>query len=122
MKLIIPGRLPGLNEYIAAERTHKQKAAKMKRREQDAVIWCIRSCKLKKCSKGIYMRYLWVEKDKRRDKDNICAFGRKVIQDALVESKIIPNDNWEWIKGFSDEFATDNKNPRIEIEILEVEG
>lgn len=25
----------------------------------------------------VFMEYHWIEKDKRRDRDNICAYGRK---------------------------------------------
>ena len=121
MKLVVPGRLSGLNEYIAAERTHRQKAAKLKHREQERVLACIRACKLKRCKQPVFMRYAWYEKDRRRDKDNVSSFGRKVIQDALVLAKIIPNDGWRWIVGFSDSFFTDNQNPRIEVEIVEGE-
>lgn len=33
--LVIPGTLPGLNEYIAAERTNRYKAAAMKRKAEE---------------------------------------------------------------------------------------
>ena len=36
IKIVIPFTLPGLNDYIAAERVHRQKAAKMKRYWQEA--------------------------------------------------------------------------------------
>lgn len=35
--VIIPFPLPGLNEYIEAERSHRQKGAAMKRKWQKAV-------------------------------------------------------------------------------------
>lgn len=62
-----------------------------------------------------------MEKNKRRDLDNISSFGRKVIQDALVNCHVLKNDGWEQICGFSDEFRIDAENPRIEVRILEVE-
>lgn len=66
------------------------------------------------------MVYNWYEKDRRRDKDNVSGFGRKVIQDALVKAKILKNDGWKDIDGFSDKFYVDTKNPRVVVEILEV--
>ena len=66
------------------------------------------------------MRYRWYEKDRRRDLDNVSSFGRKVIQDALVQTHVIKNDGWKEITGFSDEFFVDADNPRIEVEIEEV--
>ena len=71
--------------------------------------------------KKVTMEYLWVEKNKRRDLDNVSSFGRKVIQDALVKSGVLANDGWEQISGFSDAFQVDARNPRIEVLIREVE-
>ena len=65
------------------------------------------------------MRYTWYEPNRRRDKDNICAGGRKVIQDALVKGGYLRNDGWKEIAGFSDEFRVDKSCPRIEVEIEE---
>lgn len=120
-KLILPFTFPGLNDYISAERTHRQKAAKMKKQYQDAVMLCIRSQRLPTFDGPVYMYYTWVEKDRRRDKDNVAAFGRKVIQDALVKAGLLHNDGWDAIAGFSDEFTVDRKNPRVEIIIEERE-
>lgn len=79
---------------------------------------CLRGVKIQK---PVHMEYTWFEKDKRRDLDNISSFGRKVIQDALVNSEVLKNDGWKEIKGFSDKFLVDAGNPRIEVLIREVE-
>ena len=121
MKIIIPGRLPGLNEYIDAERTNRYRAAKMKREMEDLVILCAKSdLRGRKPKCPVMMHYLWVEKDRKRDKDNISGYGRKVVQDALVRAKILPGDGWAQIVGFTDEFAVDKMHPRVEVEIEEV--
>lgn len=118
VKLTISGRLPGLNEYIAAERTNRHAAAKMKREAQQAVEWCVRSqLRGVRFAKPVRMAYRWYERDKKRDKDNVSAFGRKVIQDALVHTGVLKNDNWACVDGFSDQFEVDKKRPRIEVEI-----
>lgn len=122
VKFIIPGTLIGLNEYIAAERQHRQKAAALKRQQEHLIILAIKSqLRGKRFTCPVRMRYLWVEKDRRRDLDNI-AFAKKFIQDALVRAGTIPNDSQAWVKGFADEFAVDKTNPRIEVEILEVQN
>jgi Holliday junction resolvase RusA-like endonuclease len=65
------------------------------------------------------MAFRWIEKDLRRDPDNICA-GAKFVMDALVELGRIPGDTRRWVKGISHEFPDpDAKNPRIEITITE---
>lgn len=119
-KLIIPGRLPGLNEYIAAERSNRHKAAKMKAEYGEIVLCEIRRCMGRmRIDKPVYMEYLWVENNKRRDKDNI-TFGRKIIQDSLVQCGILKDDGWKYVVGFSDRFQVDKDNPRIEVRIREV--
>lgn len=118
-RLIIDGRLPGLNDYIDAERTHRQKAAKLKRDSEQTVAWFIRAQLRGALREPVYITYLWVEKDRRRDKDNVSSFGRKVIQDALVRSGRLKNDGWDNISGFSDDFSLDKKRPRIEVTIYE---
>ena len=67
------------------------------------------------------MTYRWYEPDGRRDLDNISSFGRKAIQDALVETHVLKNDGWKEIICFKDEFYVDRNNPRIEVEIEVVE-
>ena len=63
---------------------------------------------------------IWYEKNKKRDLDNISSFGRKVIQDALVDNGTLKNDGWENVVGFSDTFYIDKDNPRIEVIITEI--
>jgi Holliday junction resolvase RusA-like endonuclease len=75
-----------------------------------------------KLKSPVRMRYKWYEKDRRRDKDNISGYGRKVIQDGLVKAGVLLDDGWKDIDSFSDEFAVDKQRPRVEIEIEESEG
>lgn len=122
MKLVIPGPLPGLNDYIDAERSHRQKGANLKRSTQKIVELCAKKQLRGFHPKGpVWMSYTWYERDKRRDKSNICAFGRKVIEDGLVKAGVLKNDGWANIEGFSDRFAVDKNNPRAEIEIEEIQ-
>lgn len=120
MKLVIQGRLPGLNEYISAERRHRQQAAALKRQAEQAVGWAIRTqLKGKRFERPVVMRYRWVEPNRKRDKDNV-AFAKKFIQDALVQCGTLKNDGWKEIASFSDAFDVDAKHPRVEVEIEEV--
>ena len=120
MKLVIYTSLPGLNDYTLACRGNKYAAASMKKRVEEMIQWHIRSqLKNWRTEKPVYLKYLWVEKDRRRDKDNV-AFARKFVQDALVKAGKIPNDGWKNIVGFEDAFGVDKNNPRIEVEIVEV--
>lgn len=119
--LIIPGTLPNLNDYIAAERTNRHKGAKMKADSGNIVAAAIRQCmRGVRIEKPVFIEYTWIEPSRRRDKDNISSFGRKVIQDALVQCGVLKDDGWKHVVGFSDKFEVDRENPRIEVRIKEV--
>lgn len=120
-KLVIEGRLPTLNEYIKAERSHKLSAARVKREAQELVSWYIRAqLGSQAASKPVQMHYLWVEQNRRRDRDNV-AFARKFIQDALVQMHFLKDDGWDEIVGWTDSWAVDAMRPRIEVTITEVD-
>lgn len=120
--LIIHGRLDNLNDYIRAIDVNRHEGSKLKKKNQNKVIAEIyEQLGRLRIKKPVVMRYRWYEKDRRRDLDNISSFGRKVIQDALVSTQVIENDGWKEIRGFSDEFYIDQKNPRIEVEIEVIE-
>lgn len=115
------GRLPGLNEYTSACRTHQQKGARMKREAQQKVELLARyQLRGLQIHNPVKLHYHFYEKDRRRDMDNVSGFARKVIQDALVEVGILENDGWKNIKGSTELFDVDAQCPRIEIEIEEV--
>ena len=121
MRLTIWGTLPGLNEFIDANRRNYHAGAKLKKEAQFLVVLSARKClKRWKATGPVWMTYRWYEPNRKRDKDNICAGGRKIIQDALVEAGVLKGDGWGEIAGFTDEFYIDKKEPRIEVEIEEV--
>ena len=119
--LTIPGTLPGLNDYTKSSRTNKYAAAQMKKDTQQFIAYCIMQQLRSVCfEKPVRIAFTWHEPNRKRDKDNI-AFAKKFIFDALVESGVIPNDGWKNIDSFSDSFKVDAQNPRVEVEITEVE-
>lgn len=121
-RLEIPGRLPGLNEYIEANRGHKQKGATMKRQHQEYVMWHIRAQLRKmRITKPVFLLFTFYEQDRRRDHDNVSSFARKIIQDALVKSGTLADDGWDYVSGYLDRFAVDSSRPRIVVEFIEQE-
>lgn len=120
IKLIVPGRLPGANDYINAERRNKYAGAKL-RKETEQRIELAANAQLRgvRFDLPVIMHYHWFEQNRKRDKDNI-AFAKKFVQDALVSAGVLKNDGWEYIAGFSDDFDVDKENPRVEIEFEEV--
>lgn len=122
-RLVIHGTLPGLNEYIAIERgrSGKQRANTLKQQTQRIIGAAIaQQLRGVRFARPVTMHYRWVERDRRRDKDNI-AFARKFVQDALVRARVLENDGWRHIEGFSDEFAVDKASPRVEVVITDEE-
>ncbi len=121
--LTIPGRLPGLNDYITAENKSRYAGAKLKSEAQHWVILCCkRYLRGVRFRRPTHMVYTWIEPNRKRDKSNVSAYGRKIIEDALVVSGVLRDDGWDEIEGFEDRFALDRKNPRIIVEIEEVEN
>lgn len=122
-KLVIDGRLDGLNEYTKVGRTPRigtTLQSKMKRENQEIVGWYIKAqISNIHFETPVKLQFHWYEENRRRDIDNIC-FSKKFILDALVENGIIPNDNQQYVHGFTDEFFVDKENPRIEVLIEEV--
>lgn len=119
--ITIPGRLPGLNEYIRACRGSRYGGAQMakdvERRIKDAIKPQLRGIRF---DQPVGMHYAWFEPDRRRDKDNV-AFAKKFIQDSLVQLGVLRGDGWREIEYFTDTFDVDAEHPRVEIEITEVD-
>lgn len=120
--ITIPGRLPGMNEYSSAQRGNRYKGAQMKADAQRLVEGCIIGGRIRPASAPVTLHYRFFEPNCRRDLDNIAGFAHKVTQDALVSCGILTDDGWKEIKGFTDVFAVDRNQPRIEVDIEEGGG
>ena len=123
--LVIHARLNNLNDYISAEVASRYKGAAMKARNEALVKVAIKQqMRSIRIERPVYMEYTWYERNKRRVLDNISSFGRKVIQDALVQTRVLVNDGWNeiagWLLSGTDQFYVDAANPRIEVLIREV--
>lgn len=117
MVLKIPGRLPGLNEIIDAAKSHFGEYASMKETYTNMVGWLAK--KLPKYQR-VNITITWYEPNEKRDPDNIMA-GAKFILDGLVKAGTIPNDTRRYIKSITHIPELDRKNPRVEVEIVDVE-
>lgn len=121
-RLVIKGRLPGLNEYTYENRKHAQKGAAMKRQAQELVMWHILSqIRGLRFTKPVFIVYTYYEPNRKRDHDNVSSFARKVIQDALVKCGTLQDDGWDQVTGYLDRFEVDKENPRIVVEFIEQE-
>lgn len=122
-KVIVEGRLEGMNEFIKANRGRNgtEYGNKMKRDGQRiCMVYIKQALKNRKIREPVRLHYTFYEKDRRRDHDNVSGFFHKVFQDALVAAGYLTNDGWSSIVGYSDDFEVDTRHPRIEILIEEV--
>ena len=117
----IEGRFPGLNELIAAERANKFKGAQMKAGYTNMAYYAAKEqLRGVTFTRPVAVTFRFVEKDRRRDLDNIAGFAHKVILDGLVQAGVLADDGWNEVTGISDSFAVDKARPRIEVTLEEV--
>jgi Holliday junction resolvase RusA-like endonuclease len=116
----IAGRLPGLNDLIRAARTHWAVGAKQKADVDRRVQEAARDARLPNIPSPVAIRFCWIEQDRRRDLDNVRA-GAKWVLDGLVKAGILAGDSREHVVELSDEFPPPDKaNPRVVVEIMQV--
>jgi len=112
-EFVISGRLPGLNQYTNACRTHWSRGAKLKRQTEEHIGWHILAArgarKLRPVHGPVSLAIEWHESNRRRDFDNIVS-AKKFILDAMQKMGIIPNDNREYVRAISDEIVDDDKD------------
>lgn len=117
----INGRLMTLNEYTRVTRGNLYASAKAKKEQEERIAMAIyRGLKGWRTKKPVWINYKWVERNTRKDKDNI-AFAKKFVQDALVKCGVIRGDGWHDVVGFTDAFEVDREKPRVEVSIIELD-
>ena len=119
-KIVIPGELPDLNTIIAESKRGRgkwQPYNEMKQEHTNIVAWIAKS-EIKKQLKKIDLTITWICKNRRKDKDNIMA-GTKFILDGLVAAGVIENDGWKQIGDIKHKFRVDKDNPRVEVVLKE---
>lgn len=109
-EFVIEGRLPSLNDYTNANRSHWSRGALLKRDVEELIMWQIRAArlagKLHPVNEPARISFEWHESDKRRDLDNIFS-AKKFILDAMQKAGIIVNDNRKYIRGLNDSIIDD---------------
>lgn len=121
-KVEIPFRLPSLNDYINICRRNKFEASNFKKGVEGDIIWAIRKSKVPKIELPVKIKITWIEKNKKRDLDNIVS-AKKYIFDALVKEKIIKNDSQKYVvELLPDEIIIDRnvKDGKVIVEIEKI--
>ncbi len=122
MKVILNTKLVTLNEYINAERSHRIKAAKIKKQQTNAVAYlCLEQGF--EVPNGLYdLRFIWYKPNNKIDHDNI-AFTKKFVLDGFKLARVINDDSPKYIRNFTDTFIIDKTRNYIScaVEFIKVE-
>lgn len=119
-KLVVPGQLPTLNEIIEEAKTHWAIYRDNKEDFTKVVAIEAYNAKLPKM-KAIKLDITYYRKNRRHDPDNIAA-AKKFILDGLVAAGVLENDGWKQVRGWTEAWEVDKKNPRTEIILEEIEN
>lgn len=115
---VIRGRFPSFNDWQRICKNPRHRSA-MKRKHDDMVADAATEQGIVPMEGPVRYSCIWYEANMRRDLDNV-AFAKKFIQDGLVQAGIIPDDSPRHVVGFSDDFALDRDDPRVEITLEEI--
>jgi hypothetical protein len=119
--LWVPGPLPSFNDMIAAAKGHGGRGygySKLKKAWTDTV-WALAKAARMPSFQRARLGFLWVEKARRRDPDNVAAGGRKLVLDGLVKAGVLPEDGWDEVQSWTDTFAV-GREPGVRVELVEV--
>lgn len=118
--LELPFKLPSLNDYINICRRNKFEASNFKRGIENDIIWSIRKAKLPTIEKPVKITYKWIERNKKRDIDNVSS-AKKYILDALVKANVLHNDSPKYVVDHCDIFDYDKLHgDKVIVEIVEI--
>ena len=112
---------PSLNNLLHEAERHPIAYGKLKRQFQYIAINAIRVGLRGYKAKGVLIpHYTFCEpnKGKKRDYDNIAAAGRKIINDALVATQTIKDDNPTYLGYGTNKFVYGDE-PYIRVELEE---
>lgn len=115
----VQGELPDLNTIIKESKRGRGNWQPYNDLKHEHTIRVMAACRGIRPFDKINVDIEWVCKNKRKDKDNIMA-GTKFIMDGLVVSGIIENDGWGEIGDITHSFYVDKENPRVIVGLTEV--
>lgn len=112
---------PSLNDYLAEMGKNPQAGGRMKRDYKIIASNAIRRGLGRQKPKGaVILHYIFYEpkKGQKRDRMNVFAFADKVIEDALQDCKVIPDDGPDIVENTTHVFLYGE--PAIDVEIEEL--
>jgi hypothetical protein len=118
-KFTISGELPDLNTIIKESKRGRGNWQPYNDLKYEHTIRVMAACRGIKPFNKINVAIEWICKEKRKDKDNVMA-GTKFILDGLVSEGVLTNDGWGQIGDITHSFYIDKLNPRINVILTEV--
>lgn len=109
----VPGHWPCYSDIRAL---HGGQAEK--KRWQRDTEWRAKIAKVGRCE-SIYIRYRHRRANKRADKSNLAAAAMKIVEDALVNVDVIPDDRWDYIAGFAHDYLL-TKDEGLDIFVIDM--
>lgn len=117
-RLWIPGPLPGLNDIIDAKgnrfRSGYDAYSSLKRKWGQTVALLARAQRFRRLEEGHFV-YLFREPNRRRDPSNFVAGGVKIVEDALQEAELLPNDGWKQVLSIDPHWVPDPIRPGVSL-------
>ena len=120
-RFFVPGPLPGLNEIVDACKGCGGKGygyAAMKKQWTENCFWRVKEAAIPRIKRARF-EFRWVERDRSRNCDNVAA-AHKFVLDSLVLAKVLTNDGWKQIAGWTDTFEV-GPRPGVEVTIIPVD-
>lgn len=118
----VPGPMPNFNDMIDAAKGAGgvgKHYAKMKEIWTTHVWAHAKQARIRPYSQPVRIDFLWCEADQRRDKDNVVA-ARKFVLDGLVMAGVLKDDGWDYVVGWTDDFVV-TKTPGVKLVISQAD-
>lgn len=127
-KCIVTGYNSGLNELLDAQikrwdsRTKKLIVTNPVKAKNDNI--CTRAIRSQlhgvRIDNPVFIEYKFYVPDKKHDRSNFASAFVKSFEDSLQHCKVISNDTYDLVLTPTYYFEVDRKNPRVEVEIVDV--
>lgn len=121
-QLWIPRPMPSLNELLARQAVVFKKGAKARRSDSYQKLkkeWTqyiqihARQQEFPKLEGPYEFFYEFRELKKNRDPSNVMSGAVKLVEDALQEAGLLPNDGWKNVAAIAGQWTVDKERPGV---------
>jgi len=119
-RFFVPGPLPNFNDMIDSAKGcggRGYRYSTLKAQWKQTIALHAMAAGIKHVERARF-EFRWVEANRKRDPDNIAA-AKKLVFDSLMLAKVLDNDGWKQVAGWTDSFEVGGK-PGVEVTIIPV--